>query len=255
MKNCEPFSLFIATPSLRGMCCKSYVLGVVEVQNHCLRHGIDVQLRIAQGISAIETARNALANWFLFNTDATHMLFWDDDMGAVAEGIVRMFDYRDRDVIGALYPRKKIDMARIKQTVLAHPDIDPEWLYHVGGDFSGMFQPEDVHWATDEPIELHRIGTGLMMISRACLQRMVDSGNFPWSQEAAISGGRMYDFFRNVCTDGNLIGEDFYFCDRVREHGGKVWGCAWVRSVHVGAMEFIGNLKAISSVGVSQLSR
>ncbi|MDR0183263.1 hypothetical protein [Lysobacter arvi] len=249
----QPFSLFVATPSLRGSFCKPYVLGVVQVQNHCLRHGIDFELRVAQGISAIEAARNALANWFLFNSDATHMLFWDDDMGAVTDDLVRMFDYAERDVVAALYPRKRIDMARIKQAVLNDPQIDPALLNQIGGDFSGMFQPQDVQWATDEPIRLDRVGTGLMMISRRCLMSLVQSGAVSWSEEPAIAGGRMYHFFRHISREGVVIGEDFYFCDLVRSHGGGVWGCAWVRSVHVGQIEVAGNLRAVSSVGIHDL--
>jgi len=249
----DRFSLFVATPSLRGTFCKAYVLGIAEVQHHCLSHGHGFELRVAQGISAIDTARNALAGWFLFNSDATHMLFWDDDMGAVADGLVRMFDYRDRDVVAAICPRKRLHMSQVKQAVLNHPEVDPELLRNVIGDFSGMFQPGDVEWATDEPIRLDRIGTGLMMISRACLMRMIDSGEVPWVPEPALKGGRMYEFFRSVRTDTGIIGEDFYFCDLVRAHGGGVWGCAWVRSVHVGPIEVIGNLKAISSLGIGTL--
>ena len=175
----DRFSLFVATPSLRGTFCKAYVLGIAEVQHHCLSHGHGFELRVAQGISAIDTARNALAGWFLFNSDATHMLFWDDDMGAVADGLVRMFDYRDRDVVAAICPRKRLHMSQVKQAVLNHPEVDPDLLQNVIGDFSGMFQPADVEWATDEPIRLDRIGTGLMMISRACLMRLIESATCP----------------------------------------------------------------------------
>ena len=244
------FSLFVATPSLRGSFCKPYVLGIVDVQNHCLRRGIDFELRVAQGISAIEAARNALANWFLFNSSASHMLFWDDDMGAVAEDLVRMFDYGDRDVVAALYPRKRIDMGQVKQAVLNRPDVDPSLLHHVGGDFSGMFQPQDVDWTADEPVRVDRAGTGLMMISRACLVRLVESGQISCSEEPAIQGGRMYHFFRHISENGVVIGEDFYFCDLVRAHGGGVWGCPWVRSVHVGQIEVFGNLKAVAGLGI-----
>lgn len=246
----EPFSLFVATPSLRGSFCKPYVLSIVDLQNHCLRHGIDFELRVAQGISAIDAARNALANWFLFNSKATHLFFWDDDMGAPAEQIARMFHWRDSDVVAAIYSRKSLDMERVKKAVLDFPDIPAEALLSIAGNFKGMFVPVDGKVILgDEPMPVERMGTGLMMISRRCLVRLIDSGDIPWSREEALQGGRLYEFFKSVHTETGAIGEDFYFCDLVRAHGGEVLGCPWVQTSHVGQIEVIGHPKAIARVG------
>lgn len=42
--------------------------------------------------------------------------------------------------------------------------------------------------------------------------------------------------------------EDWWFCDRWREVGGTVWACLWMRSVHFGTYEFIGDMPAIAKV-------
>jgi hypothetical protein len=58
-----------------------------------------------------------------------------------------------------------------------------------------------------------------------------------------------------VDKDGKLVphlvyypSEDWYFCDRYREIGGKVWGCCWMRSVHHGTYEYVGDMPAIAKV-------
>lgn len=42
--------------------------------------------------------------------------------------------------------------------------------------------------------------------------------------------------------------EDWWFCDRWRETGGTVWACLWMRSVHHGTYEYVGDMPAIAKV-------
>jgi len=53
-------------------------------------------------------------------------------------------------------------------------------------------------------------------------------------------------FFDNGVTEENrYVGEDFIFCRRVREAGGTVWGCPWLRITHSGTFDFVGNLPRV----------
>lgn len=66
----EPFSLFVATPSLRGSFCKPYVLSIVDLQNHCLRHGIDEEAlqggRLYEFFERVHTETGAVGEDFYF---------------------------------------------------------------------------------------------------------------------------------------------------------------------------------------------
>lgn len=71
---------------------------------------------------------------------------------------------------------------------------------------------------------------------------------------------RMETFFEakvsaEVDKDGNLMpdliyypSEDWWFCDRWREIDGTVWACLWMRSVHTGTYEYVGDMPAIAKV-------
>ncbi|WP_412026105.1 hypothetical protein [Burkholderia cepacia] len=245
------FSLAIGTPSHRGLFSTSYVRSLWGLQRSCLTQGIPVELLTLPNQSMVDRARNILASFFLQKTDFSHLLFVDDDMGFDVADLMRMFDWRAHDVVAALYPRKEIDWARVKQAVLNQPDIDPALLPQVAGQYGGMQTflkesdtPAD---ALDVPMPLRETGTGIMLISRTCLERLAGAG-VPCGRSDGSADYPVYEFFRQKVMDGRLVGEDFYFCNLVREHGGVVYGCAWPLVVHTGSYDFIGNLKMTSAL-------
>ncbi|MGZ2747195.1 hypothetical protein [Burkholderia stagnalis] len=242
------FSLAIATPSHRGLFSTSYVRSLWGLQRSCLTQGIPVELLTLPNQSMVDRARNILASFFLQKTDFSHLLFVDDDMGFDVADVMRMFDWCGYDVVAALYPRKEIDWARVKQAVLAHPDIDPSLLPQAAGQYGGMQTflnesdtPAD---ALEVPMPVGETGTGIMLISRACLQRLASEG-VPCGRSDGAADFPIYEFFRQKVIDGRLVGEDFYFCNLVREHGGVVYGCAWPAVVHTGSYDFVGNMKMV----------
>ncbi|BAN22764.1 hypothetical protein [Caballeronia insecticola] len=250
----SPFSIAIATPTRSGSFCMDYVGSVLELQRQCLGAGIDFRFLPLADVTLIDLARNTLANRFLWETSCTHLLFIDDDMGFHAGELARMFDYRDRDVIGALYPRRAYDWARIKQAVLDHPDIDPATLPEIAGDYRDMFTlPGDASTMKigHEPVRMAGIPTGLMMISRACLMKLIEGERVaPINPGTEVNGQAIkfpiYEFFRQMTVNGRTQGEDYYFCSLVNASGGSVWGCSWIQVTHTGAHSFYGNLHKIS---------
>lgn len=242
----ELFSLAIATPTHRGLFSNSYVQSLWALQRSCLNSGIPVELLTLPNQSMVDRARNILASFFFFKTQCSHMLFVDDDMGFHPEDVMRMLEWRKHEVVAAMYPRKEIDWAHVKQTVLAHPEIDPSLLPQIAGQFGAMCTflnekdtPAD---ALDTPMQVREAGTGIMLISRACLQRLANEG-VPYGTAGESTDYPVYEFFRQKVIDGRLVGEDFYFCNLVRKHGGLVHACAWPTVVHTGTYEFVGNLK------------
>lgn len=47
----------------------------------------------------------------------------------------------------------------------------------------------------------------------------------------------------------HYLSEDYYFCRKWRSIGGKVWACLWMRTRHIGPMEYLGDIAAISEAG------
>jgi hypothetical protein len=243
------FSLAIATPSHYGKFCTEYLLSVIGLLNDCRDKDIEAELLVNTGISGIGHVRSILANRFLWQTDCTHMLFVDDDMGFDVQDMVHMFQWRDHDVIGVMSPKKSFDWKRVKEAVLSNPDIDPEMLPRLAGNYSGMFKLVDESRMTvaRQPVPVVAIGTGLMMISRRCLMNLIEKANLPTM--AAASGQPddhpVYEFFRSTSSNGKRVGEDYYFCSLVNRHGGAIYGCPWVRVAHVGECVYVGDLPSI----------
>ncbi|SAK40863.1 hypothetical protein AWB82_00250 [Caballeronia glebae] len=247
----EKFSLAVATPSHRGLFTTSYVSSLWGLQQSCIARDTRIELLTLPNQSMVDRARNTLSSFFLHKTDFSHMLFLDDDMGFNVADIMRMFDWLDYDVVAAMYPRKEFDWARIKQAVLANPEIDPTLLPLVAGHYHGMqtfLQEKDtLAAALDAPMPVREIGTGIMLIARACLQRLVNA-EIPYAAAGEEGDFPVHEFFIQKVIDGRLVGEDFYFCNLVRKHGGTVYGCAWPDVVHTGSYDFIGNVASIASV-------
>jgi hypothetical protein len=242
------FSVAIATPTHRGLFSAAYVRSLWGLQQACIQRGIRVELLMLPNQSMVDRARNILAGFFLHKTDYSHLLFIDDDMGFEVADALKMFNWPQHDVVAAAYPCKEIDWARVKHAVLHNPDIDPQQLPQIAGKYDGMHtflhEGDSLAAALDEPMQVGEAGTGMMLISRACLLRLADDG-IPCARANAANDFPLHEFFRQKVKDGRLLGEDFYFCDLVREHGGAVYLCAWSTIVHSGQYEFVGNTRAV----------
>jgi hypothetical protein len=227
----------------------AYMLGVIDLQKHCLKNGIGFKIAATEQVTNIDRARNVLASLFLWQTTATHMLLIDDDMGFNVKELVKMFEWRDKDVVAAMYPKKKFDWERVKKIVLSNPDIDPAHLSNVAADYSSMWRMlDDVSDITfgDKPIPVAAIGTGLMLISRQCLLQLVEKANLPAIEQHPLTGGNIYEFFKTQIVNGQHLGEDFYFCDLVRRYGGEVLGCPWLTVTHSGQYSYVGDIKGVA---------
>jgi hypothetical protein len=248
----DRFSLFVATPSHRGMFCTAYMQGVVGLLKHCMTNGIDFDIATTEDISIINVARNILASRFLWQTTATHMLFIDDDMGFNVEELVKMFEWRDKDVVAVICPEKKLNWRRVKQIALSNPDIEPAHLPYLAGGYDNMVVlPGDASEmaVAEEPVPVAAIGTGLMLISRQCLLRLIEKANLPMVPKHPLTGGNIHEFFKTLMIDGNYLGEDHYFCNLVRRHGGEILGCPWITVSHTGQYSYVGDLKGLAMYG------
>ncbi len=97
-------SLAVATPSRYNSFCGECDSSVMDLQRQCMSRGIGFKFLANFGIGAIDVARNIWQR-FLLETDATHMLFINGDMGFSATELMRMFDWKDADVIAVMCPK------------------------------------------------------------------------------------------------------------------------------------------------------
>ena len=242
----KPFSFCVATPTANAMVNLTFMNSAVGLAFECAKRGLPAKFINTQFSSVLPAARNILTDQFLNHSDASHLLFIDSDMGFDPVELCSMFDYAHLDVVAAMCTSKTLNWANIARVAREHPDMPAGQLAEIAGTFDGMVSlPSGSSFpVAREPVEVVNIGTGVMMISRDILERLAASPVIPRHIFTGIEP--MPAFFDNGVTEENrYVGEDFIFCRRVREIGGTVWGCPWLRITHSGTFDFVGNLPRV----------
>jgi hypothetical protein len=236
--------IFIATPMYGGMCTGQYASGLVDLIALLSSKGHKVVYSKVYNESLITRARNTLANEFL-KTDADYMLFIDADQGFVATEIEKMID-SNVELIGAIYPMKSINWGRVVEAIQGGAKVEDLETYT--GFFSANLKSEEgetITIALDKPLQVDNVATGMMLIKREVFEKMIPTAE---RYAPATSSGyinfedRVSEFFKtDVDERGVLLSEDYYFCKKWEELGGKVYAAPWVQITHFGSYEFKGS--------------
>ena len=106
--------IFIATPCHGGQLTMAYVQSVLDFQAEATKRGLRTSFRFLGNEALIVRARNELT-WSFLQSDATHLLFIDADIGFEARAAFRLLEF-DGDVSAAAYPLKHIDWQKAQRT-------------------------------------------------------------------------------------------------------------------------------------------
>jgi hypothetical protein len=258
--------LFVATPMYGGQCAGMYTKSMCDLTQICQANGIEIRSYFLFNESLITRARNYCVDEFL-RSDCTHLLFIDSDIGFNPQDIFAMLalqsDESPYDVLAAPYPKKCISWEKIKAAVdKGVADENPSVLENFVGDY--VFNPVVGEGAPTEiplgePAQVLETGTGFMMIRRQAL-KMFDAAYPQYSYLPDHVRTEHFDGTREIMmyfqaevdpATKRYLSEDYWFCQKLRQAGGKVWLCPWMELKHVGAYIFGGSLAAIASIGAS----
>lgn len=166
-----------------------------------------------------------LTVWF-DRLEASHILFVDADMQFDPQLVIDMVE-ADKPLVGCIYPKRTLPI---------------EW---VGSAFPGQEQKPDNGF-----VEFEGIGFGVTLIRRDCVQAMLDAGSVEVRTNIArTSVGKLLNnqgceriirAFDKVQEGDRELSEDFSFCWRHRQAGGKVWAATHHRITHIGNYGFAG---------------
>jgi hypothetical protein len=254
-------SLFVATPMYGGMNHGLYMKACLDLQSSCIQYGIQVKFSFLFNESLITRARNYLVDEFLDRSECTHMLFIDSDVHFQPQDVIAMLAL-DRDVIGGPYPKKAIKWSSVKKGVVKNPDIAPQDLEKLAGDF--VFNPVQgtSQFSVTEPLEVLEIGTGFMMIKREVFSKMekaypeikykpdhVGQAHFDGTRYIHAYFDTVIDTKDSITGGGSdrYLSEDYMFCQMWRKIGGKIFLCPWMRTAHIGTYHFQGDMPAVAN--------
>lgn len=255
--------LFIATPMYGGMCMGPYTHSMVQFANLCRQYDLNYEASFHYNESLIQRARNYLVDGFL-RSDCTHMMFIDSDIAFNPMDILAMLALSDKDsdydVLCGLYPKKQIHWDRIKQAVENKVELkNPDDLALFGGGFAFNLLPETTSFKLTEPVEIMEGATGFMLIRRDVFAKFAEA--FPENMylpdhvhSEHFNGSRPITAYFDCIIDPNTrryLSEDYYFSQKIRSIGLKIWACPWITLTHVGTYGFSGSLSALSIVNAA----
>lgn len=256
--------LLVATPLYDGAQA-DYLRSVVGLAGVAEREGAACSFAWLSNNAVIDRARNVLAAAFL-QSDATHLVFIDGDIGFVPEdllGLVQRMTVDDRlAVVGAPYPKRRINWGLVASAAAKGLAAD-----HPGEleRFSGLFALEPIdpagEFRLDAPIELVRAGTGLMVIRRDVIEALcarhpeLRYAADQLDRESGLAGDTLTALFHPLIDPdtGHLLSDDYAFCHRVRAAGFRIWLAPWMRTSHTGPARFAGALADLASLSAAPI--
>jgi hypothetical protein len=257
-----PLRLMVATPLYDGAGA-DYLRSVVGLVGAAQRAGIACRFAWLSNNAVIDRARNALAAAFL-QSDATHLLFLDGDIGFDPDQLIGLVQQMQGDealaVVGAPCPKRRVNWPLVAAAAAKGLAADnPAALERFSGVFTLDLLDPAGEFRLDQPIELARVGTGLMAVRRDVIETLVQRhpelryAADALDRESGLVGEHLTALFAGLIdpATGHLLSDDYAFCHRVRAAGFRIWLAPWMRTTHTGPARFAGALADLAPLSAT----
>jgi hypothetical protein len=228
----------VGTPCYGGMVTTDYMTSIVDLKQYAGSSGFSVHLDLLGSDALINRARNTLLARFLADKNATHFMFIDADIGFDPSLVHRMLTF-DKDIVAGVYPK------RVFYWTPPPSDRGPPQarrLRYVGTLCKGDEFERRGPFATGLAC-----GTGFMLMKRRPIERLIEAYpesayNGEYVDTPTASRRPSYALFESLIDPqtGKYDGEDYGFCRRWRDIGGKIWLDVEGSLSHTGRHDFVG---------------
>lgn len=261
--------LMVGTPAYGGLVSSAYHLAMIDLQTHFNQMDIPIKHCVIENESLITRGRNNIVKMFMEDKSFERLLFVDADIRFNPKDVLCLLALsQEYEVICGSYPKKAINWKHVKKAIKMgvpsnklHTFTDNPVLNFVPPE-SGTRTQVDL----TKPIEVLDTGTGFMMISRSVFEKMEKA--YPelcYTPDYQLSNPTfdknvdtgVYSFFdTGIVIDETsaakkntgvkrYLSEDYMFCKRWRDIGGKIWVCPWINLIHHGTYQYHGNIRDI----------
>lgn len=210
------------TGAVQTATCRSLLHDMLQI----VMRGDQVFL-YTDGHADIYLLRSQIVTKFLADKDATDLIMVDTDVSWQANGLLDLLDHPVDMVCGA-YPKRDLPLQFPMQQLPGGMRADTG---------SGL-------------AEVAGMPGGFMKMSRTMLEKMTDhyAPTLTYADKYMPEGKcvRLFHPYDYTHTDGTLhsLSEDYAFCQRWRDMGGKVYCDVMITMGHVGKYEYAGQLGA-----------
>ena len=240
------YKIMVCTPCHSDV-SMHYTQAVLKFQQECMKRNILVSFSLLKS-SLVTQGRNLCVAEFLNHDDKyDYLLFIDSDISFKSETIFKMID-ADKDLIACPYPMKLFETDRmwknIKETdrVKSKEDLLPSgYMYPIKLGSNELIVDKGVMQVTHAP-------TGCMLIKRNVIDKLIAKHpELEIYQPTVINGKEtkkenFYNLFDTLHDPETkrYFGEDFGFCQRWTDIGGKVYVYVMDHISHIGDHEYCG---------------
>jgi len=172
------------------------------------------------GATDLPELRGSLAARFL-QSNATHLVMIDTDVSWEDGALPYLLD-RNVDFVAGIYPKRTFPISYpIRYLDKPTLEADPE---------TGL-------------LEVEAVAGGFVVVSRACIERMAAAYEHEAFVTAKFPGLLCLGLWEKLRVDPmGRLPEDFSFCKRWRDIGGKVWCDPRIHMGHCGLHNWSGRL-------------
>jgi hypothetical protein len=232
-------------------CSIHYTQALLSFQQKCLAKGVLVSFSLLKS-SLVTQGRNLCVNAFMEecrNHKYSHMLFIDSDIEFSFETIMKLVA-ADKDIIAAPYPLKTLDWDKIASRIKTRNIEDGETMSKHGFTWPIKLEGTNQISITKGVAEVSHAPTGCMLIKREVFEKMIkELPELKINQPTIVNGKMvekefMYNFFDcyHEPETKKYYGEDFGFCKRWSEIGGKCHILVDEYITHIGEYQYRGRL-------------
>ena len=215
-------SIFIALPAYDFKVSLKLAVSLAKFSRASAEHGIDIQIGSICGCSVVSRARNLLAKDML-ESKCDYLLFIDSDINFEPDDIFRLMAWGTdpKKGIVAAVPRTRNE----SKVYIATLDYDENGDLTMNG--MGL-------------VRAKRVATAFMLVRREVFETL-EREHPEWAYYDSKTDRTLSCMFDFQLAEEGYIGEDFLFCDRVRDHGFEVWIDPSITLGHMGVQEYVGN--------------
>jgi hypothetical protein len=233
--------LFLSTPCYGGLCLEKYMKSIVNLQMLLMREGVQLMLDTTENESLVHRARNVSIGRFMQKTDADYFMFIDADVEFDAQSVLRLLK-SGHEVSVAVYPKKVVMWDQAREAVENGDERNMALLSSSLVANIGATRRSVVNGF----VEVLDGPTGFMMISREALTKMHE--HYPELNCKYDHQNRDFDEYCALfdCMidpeSKRYLSEDYAFCRRWQQMGGKIYADCHTTLGHVGNLPFSGCL-------------
>ena len=197
--------------------------------------------------SLVTQGRNLCVSNFLNKKEYTHMIFIDSDISFDPSSVLKLLRC-DKDVVSIPYPMKTINWNKVHGRIQEQKDININDLSRSGFMYPIKVEDQQSITVSKGIMEVTHAPTGFMLIKKEAILKMIEKYPHLKIKQPTIINGEtkdtenLWNFFDTWFDQetNKYYGEDFAFCQKFRDIGGKCYCYVDDFITHVGEYSFEG---------------